>query len=82
MDKVVVKSNGKFRGSKRLSGCWTENGSLGGSGEGWAALAEMDRAEVSLNTCGGRTLGLVSGPDADAVRVSWGCQTKVPPTRA
>lgn len=42
-DKVVVKSSGKFRDSKRLSGCWTESGSPGGSKEGWAALAEMER---------------------------------------
>lgn len=42
-DKVVVKSSGKFRGSKRLSLCWMENGSLVGSEEGGAAGAEMDR---------------------------------------
>lgn len=45
-DKVVVKFSGKFRGSKRLSGCWTEDGSLGGSKEGWAVPAERDRART------------------------------------
>lgn len=39
----MVKSSGKFRGSKRLSLCWMENGSLVGSEEGGAAGAEMDR---------------------------------------
>lgn len=45
-DKVVVKSSGKFRGSKRLSLCWTENGSLADSREGGAAGAETDRGRT------------------------------------